>query len=45
MIVVTQAWVLPGQEYVSKQIALRQLRRRLSDVVFTALRHDQLPNA
>ena len=51
MIAVTQArGVGPGREYLDKQhergkdtaAALRLLRRRLSDVVFTALRADQL---
>lgn len=50
MIAVTQArGVGPGRDYVDKQLergkdrvaALRLLRRRLSDVVFTALRADQ----
>jgi transposase len=50
MIAVTQArGVGPGQAYLDKQLArgkdrvaaLRLLRRRLSDVVFTALRADQ----
>ncbi len=49
MIAVTQArGVGPGKAYVDKQLtrgkdrvaALRLLRRRLSDVVFTALRAD-----
>jgi transposase len=49
MIAVTQArGVGPGQEYIDKQLsrgndrvaALRLLRRRLSDVVFAALRAD-----
>ena len=49
MIAVTQArGVGPGRDYVGKQLArgkdrvaaLRLLRRRLSDVVFTALRAD-----
>lgn len=53
MIAVTQArGIGPGQDYLAKQrsrgkdktAALRLLRRRLSDVVFTALRADQ-PNA
>lgn len=52
MIAVTQARGLgPGQAYLDKQLArgkdrtaaLRLLRRRLSDTVFTALRADQLP--
>jgi len=51
MIAVTQARGFgPGREYLDKQLergkdtaaALRLLRRRLSDVVFTALRADQL---
>jgi transposase len=50
MIAVTQArGIGPGREYLDKQLtrgkdrvaALRLLRRRLSDVVFTALRADQ----
>ena len=51
MIAVTQArGVGPGRDYLDKQhergkdtaAALRLLRRRLSDAVFTALRADQL---
>jgi transposase len=54
MIAVTQARGLgPGQAYLEKQTArgkdrtaaLRLLRRRLSDTVFTALRADQQPAA
>ncbi len=54
MIAVTQArGAGPGQAYVAKQLArgkdrvaaLRLLRRRLSDAVFTALRADQLATA
>ena len=50
MIAVTQArGVGPGRDYLDKQhergkdtaAALRLLRRRLSDAVFTALRNDQ----
>lgn len=54
MIAVTQARGLgPGRDYLDKQhargkdkvAALRLLRRRLSDVVFTALRADQVTTA
>jgi hypothetical protein len=54
MIAVTQArGVGPGRDYLDKQLAcgkdrvaaLRLLRRRLSDVVFTALRADQRATA
>jgi transposase len=50
MIAITQAWGIgPGRGYLDKQMArgkdktaaLRLLRRRLSDTVFTALRADQ----
>jgi hypothetical protein len=53
MIAVTQVrGIGPGRAYLDKQqargkdttAALRLLRRRLSDTVFTALRADQMPS-